>query len=285
MPQRAIWKGAISFGMVAIPIKLYIATESKDVSFVTLHRACHSRLRQRRYCPQCEADVEAAETVRGYEYSKDQFVPMEEADFEGLPVPSLHTIEITQFVELSSIDPIYFERTYMLEPDGVGLKPYYLLKQALHDTGRVAIAKVSLRQKEHLCCLRPFGPGLAMETMYYADEVRGTKELNLPEDQVKVSAPELKMANTLIDQLTGPLEIESYHDEYRATLTQVIEAKLGAAQPIAASPAPPTGKVRDLMEALKASIEAAKKERAAAIAAPPESAAAEAPRLKRRKAS
>ena len=260
MSPRAIWRGAISFGMVVIPIRLYIATESKDISFVTLHSTCHTRLRQKRYCPYHEVEVEAEETVRGYQYGKEQYVVMEEDAFEDLPVPSMHTIEISRFVELPSIDPVHFERSYLLEPDGVGVKPFYLLKQALEKAGRVAIAKVSLRQKEHLCCLRPYDRALVMETMYYPDEIRGTGELNLPEEQVKITPQEMTMAATLIDQLTGPFEPEQYHDEYRAALERIIEAKLGAAQPMAAAPTAPKGKVRELMEALKASIEATKNE-------------------------
>ena len=261
MPPRSIWRGAISFGMVVIPIKLYIATESKDIGFVTLHTTCHTRLRQKRFCPFHGEDVANDEITRGYEYSKDQYVVMEDSDFEELPVPSTRQIEITRFIDLKSIDPIYYERSYMLEPDGVGVKPFYLLKKALTDSGRVAIAKVSLRQKEHLCCLRPFDKAIAMSTMFYPDEIRGTKELELPEDDAEVNEQELAMANMLIDQLTGEFEPEQYHDEYRSTLEQVIEAKLGNAQPVAAAPVQPAGTVVDLMSALKASIESAKAER------------------------
>ena len=264
MPPRAIWRGAISFGMVVIPIKLCLATEGKDIPFVTLHSTCHNRLRQKRFCPFHEVEVEQDEVVRGYQYAKDQYVVMEEPDLQGLPVNSMHTIEITQFVDLSSIDPIYFERSYALEPDGVGLKPFYLLRQVLEKAGRVAIGKISLRQKEHLCCLRPYGQGIALETMYYADEIRAMEELNLPEGQVAITAQELSMASTLVEQLTGPFEPAQHHDEYRLALERVIEAKLGTAQPVVAAPAPPAGQVRDLMDALKASIEKARLERSTA---------------------
>ena len=260
MAPRAIWKGAISFGMVVIPIKLYPATQSKDISFVQLHDTCHNRIRQRRYCPYHEMVVEQDEIVRGYEYTKDQYVVMEPSDFEDLPVASTHTIEITRFVELSTIDPMYFERGYVLEPETVGQKPFYLLKRALEDSSRVAIAKVSLRQKEHLCCLRPYDRAIAMETMFYPDEIRPTAELDLPEDEVVITDQEMAMAGTLIDQLTGTFEPEQHHDEYRSTLERLIEAKLGAAEPVTVAPTPARGKVVDLMEALKASIEATKKE-------------------------
>ena len=260
MAPRAIWKGSISFGMVAIPIRLYPATQAKDISFVTLHSACHSRIRHRRYCPHHEEFVEPDEIVKGYEYAKDQYVIMEAADFEELPVPSARTIEIVRFIQLSDIDPMYFERGYVLEPEAVGQKPFYLLKHALERTDRVAVAKVSLRQKEHLCCLRPYDRGIAMATMFYPDEIRSTAELDLPEEEAAVSDQELAMAVTLIDQLTGPFEPEQFSDEYRSILERVIEAKLGTAEPVAAASAPDRGKVVDLMEALKASIQAAKQQ-------------------------
>ena len=260
MAPRAIWKGAISFGMVVIPVKMYIATESKDFSFTTIHKDCASRLRMKRFCPTHDAEVAGDEIVRAYEYAKDQYVPIDDGDLEGLPLPTLHTIEITKFVERPSIDPVYFDRTYWLEPDQVGVKPYYLLKQALEKSNRVAVAKVAIRQKEHLCCIRPSGNMIAMETMYYPDEIRNSSELNLPEDKVKISEGELKMAGTLIDHLTGVFEPEEFHDEYRGALKNMIEAKLGGAEPVAA-PEMPKAKVLDLMEALKASVEAAKKQK------------------------
>ena len=260
MAPRSIWKGAISFGMVVIPIKLYPATQSKDFAFVQLHNTCHNRIRQRRYCPYHETYAELEEIVRGYEYGKDQYVVMEPSDFEDLPVPSTHTIEISKFVELSDIDPMYFERGYVLEPEAVGQKPFYLLKQALESTGRVAIAKVSLRQKEHLCCLRPYDRGLAMETMFYPDEIRATDELNFPDGETLISDQEMAMATTLIDQLTGPFEPEQYRDDYREALQHLIEAKLTGADPVTAAPVPAKGQVVDLMEALKASIEATREE-------------------------
>ena len=258
MAPRAIWKGAVSFGMVAIPIRLYPATQSKDLAFVTLHSSCHTRLKHRRFCPHHEEFVELTDVVKGYEYSKDQYVVMEESDFGDLPVPSKHTIEITRFIDLSSIDPVYYDRSYILEPESVGEKPFFLLKRALESTERVAIAKVSLRQKEHLCCLRPFESGLVMATMHDADEIRGIDELNLQEEQVNVTEQELAMATTLIDQLTGSFEPGEHQDEYRTALERVIEGKLGAPQPDVVSPAPVKGKVGDLMEALRASIEATK---------------------------
>ncbi len=270
MARRAIWKGAISFGMVAIPIKLYNATDSKDIAFVTLHASCGSRIRQRHFCPHCEAIIDSSEEVRAYEYAKEQYVVMEAADFDNLPVPSKHTIEISQFVQLEAIDPMYYDRSYALEPEGVGVKPFYLLKKALESTNRVAIAKVSLRQKEHLCCLRPYEQGLLLETMHYPDEIRGTNELNLPEEQASLSDAEVGMAVALIDQLTAEFVPDGHGDQYRFALERVIEAKLGTPQVVTAPPPVPQGAVGDLMEALRASIEAAKKDKpATAVDGPP----------------
>ena len=134
MAPRSIWNGAVSFGMVAIPVKLYPATQSKSLSFVTVHDSCHTRLRQKRFCPTHEVEVQQSEAGRAYEYAKDQYVLMEQSDFDKVQVPSTHTIEITKFVELSSIDPLYFDRSYVLEPQSVGAKPFYLLRQALERT-------------------------------------------------------------------------------------------------------------------------------------------------------
>jgi DNA end-binding protein Ku len=282
MARRAIWRGAVSFGMVAIPIKLYTATESKDLSFVTLHDTCQNRIRQKRYCPHHETDVEASEIVRGYEYAKEQYLVMEQADFENLPVPSTRVIEITQFVTLGDIDPINFERSYMLEPDGVGVKPFYLLKQSLEDSGRVAIAKVSLRQKEHICCLRPYENAISMHTMHYPDEIRGTNELDLPEEKIAITDQEMAMATMLIDQLTAPYEPEIFRDEYRMALERTIEGKLTSQQPVTAASTPPKGNVSDLMDALRASIAATKKSDAAS--SEPEPQEAPAPKKRRSKA-
>ena len=259
MARRAIWKGAVSFGMVAIPIKLYTATESKDIAFVTLHSTCNTRLKQKRFCSYHEVEVEMSEVTRAYEYGKDQYVAMEDSDFSTIGVPSTHTIEIVQFVDLSSIDPINFERTYMLEPDGVGTKPFYLLKQALENTQRAGIAKVSLRQKEHICCLRPYESAIAMHTMLYPDEIRGTSELDLQEEQTAITKQEMAMATTLIDQLTGPYDASTYRDEYRLALERIIEGKLVSQHPVTSAPVPPKGKVSDLMEALRQSIAETKK--------------------------
>ena len=258
MAPRAIWKGAISFGMVVIPIKVFTATSTNDLSFSLLHNTCHSRLQQKRWCPVDEVEVAQKDTVRGYEYAKGQYVVMDPSDFERVAVTSTHTIEITRFVDLETVDPLYFEKSYALEPENLGVKPYYLLKRAMENAGLAAVAKVSLRQKESLCALRPYGPGMMMSTLLYADEVRGYSELNMPEEAVEITDAELGMANLLVEQMTGIFDPGEYKDEYRAALTEIIEARLNSTEPVTAVPVAAKGRVGDLMDALKASIEASK---------------------------
>ena len=256
---RSIWNGLISFGMVSIPVKLFTATESKDVSFHLLHEECSSRLKQQRWCPVCEREVEWGEIVRGYEYAKDQHVVMSDEDFEKLPLPSKRTIELTAFVEAREIDPVFYEKSYYLEADEIGTKPFALLMKALIEKNLTAIAKIAVRNKERLCALRPMDGTLMLETLYYPDEIRVERGVELPE--VEVSDRELEMAATLIDLLQEPFDPEKYHDDYRAALMQIIEAKLEGQEFVeAAQPVP--ANVTDLMTALKASVEEAKKRRA-----------------------
>ena len=271
MPARAMWRGAISFGMVVIPIRLFNATRSRTIPFSTLHSTCNTKLRHRRWCEHHNEFVEKEEVARGYEYERGQYLVMDDADFQGLPVSSTHTIGITKFVSLDQIDPIYYQRSYWLEPEALGRKPYMLLKNALEKTNRVAIASVSIQQKEHICAVRATGDGLLMSTMVHADELARTDELEL-DGEGEVSDAEVEMAVTLIDQLTGEFAPEEYADEYRAALEKRIEAKLAGAAPVVASAEPEVGQVVDLMAALRSSIEATRRQ--AADAEEPEPAAA-----------
>lgn len=253
---RSIWKGAISFGLVSIPVKLYTATESKDIAFRQIHDdECQSRIRQLRWCPVHEREVQYGEVVRGYEYTKDRYVILGEEDFDSLPLPSKHTINLDAFVDADEIDPIFYERSYYLEPDEAGAKPFALLMKALQEKGLVAVAKIAIRNKEQLCALRPQDGALTLETMFLADEIREAPSEVAWQDTA-VSAPELAMAETLIEMLHRPFAPEAYRDDYREALQHVIDAKLeGVAleEPEAAEPP----KVIDLMAALRASIEAA----------------------------
>ena len=252
---RSIWNGVISFGMVSIPVKLYTATDSKDVSFHLLHKEDGSRLKQLRWCPVHDREVEWSEIVRGYEYAKDEHVIMSDEDFAKLPLPSKHAIELTTFVKAEEIDPVSYEKSYYLEPEETGVKPYALLMRALKDKKLTAVAKIAIRNKERLCALRPSNGTLMLETLYYPDEIRATRELDQPE--VKITKKELEMAFSLIDLMAAPFDAEQYQDGYRDALMKVIEAKLQGAE-IVAAPAAPEGKIVDLMAALKQSVKSAK---------------------------
>jgi DNA end-binding protein Ku len=256
---RPLWKGAISFGMVSIPIKLYSATEEKDVRFNMLHKADMARIRQKRFCAEEDEEVPNDEIVRGYEISPGNYVVLEDEDFENVPITTSRQIEITEFVDLESIDPILYQKTYYLEPEEVGMKPFALLMRTLQETDRVAIAKVSLRQKEQLCSLRVYNNTIAMETLFYADEVRPTQDLAVP-DLDAVTDRELAMAKMLVDSMSGDLDLEQYKDNYREALLQVIRAK--AEGQVIEAPAVQPAKITDLTEALRASVEEARKRKA-----------------------
>lgn len=253
---RAIWRGAISFGMVSIPVKLYTATESKDVSFRQLHRDDLARIRQLRWCPVEDREVAYDELVKGYEYAKDQYVVMDDEDFEDLPVPSKHTINLTAFVKAEEIDPIYYDRPYFLDPDEAGVKPFALLLKALEEKDLVAIGKVAIRNKENLCALRTSDGGIVMETLLWPDEIRPAEVADVSE--VKVSAQELKMAFSLIEMLEESFNPKQYTDEYREALLARITAKLEGGEVVHDETVAPSAQPVDLMAALKASIEATK---------------------------
>ena len=260
---RPIWRGAISFGMVSIPVRLYTATESKDVSFRQLDREDHSRVRQLRWNMTLDREVPYDQIVRGYEYSKDRYVVLDDEDFEKLPLPSRRTIAIQAFVQLEEIDPVYYEKAYYLEPDEAGEKPFALLMRALEAKGLVAVAQVAIRNKERLCALRVPGDDeegggrILLETLHYPDEIR-TARLE-PLDTAEVTEDELAMAFTLIGMLEKPFAPEEYHDEYREALMTVINAKLEG-QELAEAAEPETAKIVDLMAALRASVEAASRQ-------------------------
>ena len=253
---RALWRGTISFGMVTIPIKLFTATESQDISFRQLHAADNSPIKLVRRCAADGKDLEADEIVKGYEYAKDHFVLVDESDLEKLPIPSKHTIELTAFVESKEIDPVFYEKSYHIEPEEMGRKPFALLVKALEEKQLNAVGKIAIRTKERLCSLRPRDGSLMLETLFYSDEVK-PPDFETPE--IKVSEAEMKVAYALIDLLQEPFDPTKYKDEYRDSLKDIIEAKLegheyvAPAEPAAAAPAV------DLMAALRASVEAAKK--------------------------
>jgi DNA end-binding protein Ku len=235
---RAIWSGSISFGMVTIPVKLFGATESRDISFNLLHATCGTKLQQKRWCPTDEVEVPWNETARGYEFSKGQYV------------------DLTAFVEEKEIDPVFYEKSYYLAPAERAEKPYALLLKALEEKKLSATASITIRKKEQLCVLRPHQGTILLETLYYPDEVRQERGVDI--GKVKVSDRELEMAFTLIELLKKPFDPSEYRDNYREALAQLIEAKLEGKQVVSAPPTRDTG-VLDLAEALKRSVEAAKK--------------------------
>jgi len=253
---RAIWSGAISFGMVNIPVKLMGATESKDIGFHLLHSTCGTRLKQVRWCPTDEVEVPWNETVRGYEYAKGEYVTLTDEDFEKLPLPSRHTIDLSAFVSESEIDPVYYERSYYLEPDERGEKAYALLLKALQKKGLTALATITIRKKEQLCAIRPRDGVILLETLFFPDEIRQAPATEV--DRVRVNERELDMAFTLIELLRKPFDPEEYRDHYRDALEQLIEAKLEGHEVVTA-PAARDTKVIDLADALRRSVEQARK--------------------------
>lgn len=258
MAARSIWNGVVSFGMVSIPVKMYPATSSKDIAFNELHAVCKSRLKRQRMCPVCAREVAGDEVIKGYEYAKGQYVEMSDEDFENVPIPSKHTIEINRFVKGEEIDPVYYDSAYVLEPDEIGKKPYALFMYALHKKGLIAVANITIRKREQLCALRPNGNNLMLETLYYNDELR--VELDKAEPEVKLTDAEEKMAEALVELMTGEFDAKEYKDAYREALMEVISAKLEGKE-VVTSPESPA-QVMDLMEALRASVEAAKQRRA-----------------------
>ncbi|MCA1648095.1 MAG: Ku protein [Chloroflexi bacterium] len=252
---RSIWKGVITFGMVSIPVQLFPATQDKDVSFHLLHQPDHSRIKFKRWCASEDREVEQGELVRAFEVSKDQYVEVTDEDLEQLPLPSRHTIELSAFVSAAEIDPIYYEKSYYLEPEETGVKPYALLMKVLEQKGVTGVASIALRNKESLCALRPQGGGILLETLHYPDEIR-EREDSLP--SVSVNERELTVAGSLVDALAEPFDPSKYHDRYRQALLELIQDKTeGRAVVVPEGEAP--GQVTDLMSALRASIEAARK--------------------------
>jgi DNA end-binding protein Ku len=254
---RAIWSGAISFGLVSVPVKLYSAVSRKTVRFHQLHAADGVRIQQKRVCPADGEEVTYDDIVKGYEIAPDRYVVIEPGELEALDPKRTHTIEIEDFVSLADIDPIYYDHPYYLVPGAGGAKPYRLLVDAMRDTGRVAIARVVIRSKEQLVALRPMGEVLAMATMVFDDEIVPTEHLDeLPDEDIKTTARELEIARQLVESLAGDFEPGRYRDTYRDEVLALIECKAAgeeiAVQPPREESAP---EVPDLMSALQASLE------------------------------
>lgn len=254
--MRTIWRGAISFGLVHIPIKLYAATEEKSLKFNYLHAHCHTPIKYAKVCPTCGGEVTAEEIVSGYQYEPGRYVILSEADFANIPLATAKTIEILDFVELSEIDPVYYAKSYYLAPAEGGQKPYTLLRRAMAETGKIAIAKVVLCKKEVLACLRVYqGQALIMETMFYPDEVRPVRNIPDLEFTPNIQEHELSMAITLINNLSTHFQPEKYTDNYREALLELIRGKIEG-EAVAIPEPRAEGEVIDLLKALEESIKA-----------------------------
>ena len=256
MPPHSVGTGTISFGLVSIPVRLYTATSSGNVSFNLLHAKCGSRIRQQTFCPVCNATVDRSELVRGYEFAKDQYVRVADDELKALEGESSKIIDITEFVPLDRVDPIYFERTYYLGPDKGGEKAYRLLADAMAKTERVALAKFVMRGKESLVLIRAAQDGLLLHTMYFADEVRDFAEIDRGQS-AKIKGGELELAQQLIDGLSNDqFKPEEYRDDYRGRVLDLINRKVAGQEVTVSAPPPPRAQVIDLMEALKESLAA-----------------------------
>jgi len=262
--MRTIWNGSINFGLVNIPIGLAVAQQRKDTSCRTVHRECGTPIKQKRYCPFHERDVEADELVKGWEFAKGQFVLVEDSDLEAVALQRSQSVDIIRFVPIDQVDPIYFDRTYYLAPAGpeAQRRPYVLLLRAMQEAGMAAVGKFVLWGKENLCLIRPLGESLVLETLFFAEDIRPRKEIDEAVEETDVKGPELAMATQLVQSLVGDFDPKDYENEYRNELRAMLEAKLEGKEITAPEPAP-EAQVVDLMEALKQSVAQAQKEKPA----------------------
>lgn len=251
MARRSIWKGAISFGMVVIPSKLYSATEDQKISLHQYHKDCGSRISMPKVCPTCEKKLETADIIKGYEVG-DSYIPLTEQDFQSLPLKSLKTVEVVEFISPDQVDIRAFDSCYFLASDTGGDKAYRLFLQAMAEANLVAVAKLGYREREHLALVRPYQGVMLLQTLRYADEMRPFDDLK--PTAYAISDKELNLALTLVKAMAVPnFDLTKYHDEYREALEKLIEAKIsGEALPVAEAPLPP---VADVADALLKSIE------------------------------
>ena len=266
--MRSIWKGTVSFGLVSIGVKLYSATEEKDVSFHQVRRSDGSRIRYKRVAEADGEEVAYSDIAKGYVLPSGETVVLTDEDFADLPLPTQRTVDVLEFVPADEIDPIYFAKSYYLEPEKNATKPYVLLRDALEDSGKVGVVKVAIRNREQLAALRVREGVIVMETMLWPDEIREPSFGFLDED-VTIRGPERDMAQSLVDSMSGDFDPGEFTDDYRGALQEVIDAKIEGREVIEPEETQPTaGTVVDLMSALRASVEAAKKGRGESAAAP-----------------
>jgi DNA end-binding protein Ku len=255
-----MWKGAIQFGLVTIPVKLYVATESRaGVSFNMLHAEDLTRIQMKIFCPVEDEIIPRSDTVKGYEYAPDKYVVINDEDLEKLPLKTVRSIEIEQFVDAAEAETQtrFVKQAYYIEPDRVGRKAFALLKEVLADKGLTAICKIVIRDREVLAALDPFENTMLLSTLYWPDEIRALGELDLPEEEPELKPAEKKMAAQLIEAMTGEFDPSVYRDEYREALMQVIESKIEGRETVDVEPTEEPTKLVDLMAALQASVTAA----------------------------
>jgi DNA end-binding protein Ku len=259
---RAMWKGAIQFGLVTIPVKLYLATESDyTIRFNMLHEKDLSRIQMKTWCPVEDEPISRADTVKGYEYAPGEYVVITDEDLEKVPLKTVRSIEIEQFTKADdeeSNSTRFVKQAYYVEPDKIGRKPFYLLRSVLQEEGLTAICKVVIKDREALAALDPFADTMLLTTLHWPDEIRSTDELDLPDDDFEFKPAEMAMARQLVSAMTAEFDPAAYKDEYRDALMQVIESKVEGHEVQAPEPAEDTGKLVDLMAALEASVNAAK---------------------------
>lgn len=255
MASRPIGTGDISFGLVSIPVKLFPATNARATSFILLHSKDLSRIQQKIYCPVDNAIIDRGELVRGFEVEKGRYVAFTDGELKKLEARNEHTIEITEFLPLRRVDPVYFEKSYYLGSEANAAKAYRLLADAMSQSSRVALGRFTMRGKEHLVLIRPFGKGLMLHTIYYSDEMRPAEDVDQAENE-PVREAELILAKQLIGDLTGKkFDPSKYHDHYRERILEVAQQKVAGQQVSQAPPQQRRRQVIDLMSALKASLE------------------------------
>jgi len=275
---HAIWSGAINFGLVTIPVKLQTAIRTNDLRFNFLHKSDEGRIQNVRRCSLDGEEVAYSDIVRGYEYEKGQYVILSDEDFQRVNPEATQSVEIVQFVELAEINPMYFDKPYYLEPEKRGRHAYALLREALRESGKVGIAKVVIRSREHLAALKPNGDALVLELMHFADEIVDQSSLDFPA-QEKPHENEMKVARMLIDTMAEPFDAEKFRDTYREEILAMIEARAaGKEAPAAAERPARSDNVVNLMDVLQKSLEQSKKQRGAATSGQSEKQAAEKPK-------
>jgi DNA end-binding protein Ku len=259
--MRAIWKGSVSFGLVSIGVKLYSATEERDVSFHQVRREDGSRIRYKRVAEADGQEVAYGDIAKGFQLPNGETVVLTDEDFADLPLPSTRVVDVLEFVPQDEIDPIYFAKSYYLEPEKNAVKPYVLLREALEDSGMAGLVKVAIRNREQLATLRVREGVIVMSTMIWPDEVR-EPSFGFLDDDVEIRPQERQMAESLVASMAGHFDPEEFTDDYRAALQEVIDAKIEGREVVEADEVQPSsGTVVDLMSALRASVEAAKKGR------------------------